>query len=128
MRYDEGLTYQEYKDGVHDAMNLLGDKNYETAEKVTDYMTDEDNDMLRGTSLALWIISIGEYEVRHDILEERVLAQLSYHIPQFHAGKYTADLSKEEYDQVKADVEYIESKVTLYEEVELCEGCEEEDD
>ena len=114
MRYDEGLTYKEYKEGVEDAMHLLGDKGYLTAKEVTDYMTDEDNDMLRGTSLALWIISIGEYEVRHNILEDRVLEQLSYHIPRFHAGRYTADLSEEEYQQVKEDVEFIESRVTLY--------------
>ena len=36
-------------------------------------MTDEDNELLIGTSEALWIISIGAYEVEHDILEERVL-------------------------------------------------------
>lgn len=113
MRYDDGLLYREYKEGVHDCMNCRNNPGW-SVKMVTDRMTEEDNDMLRGTSLALWIISIGEYEVRHNILEDRVLEQLSYHIPRFHAGRYTADLSEEEYQQVKEDVEFIESRVTLY--------------
>ncbi len=114
MRYDDGLTYKEYKEEVEGSMYMIEKFGY-TAEEVTNYMTDEDNDMLvpNSTSLALWIISIGEYEIRHNILEDRVLEQLSWHIPRFHMGKYIDDLSKEELEQVKADIEYIESKVTL---------------
>ena len=116
MRIESELIYQDYKDGVHDAFGLLGHKGWEKAENITDYMTDEDNYLLipNSTSLALWIISIGEYEVRHNILEDRVLEQLSYHIPRFEAGRYTDDLTDEEYEQIKKDVEYIKSKITLY--------------
>lgn len=64
-----------------------------TVRQVTDRMTDEDNELLIGTSEALWIISIGAYEVEHDILEERVLEQLSYHIPRYEMGKYN-DISR----------------------------------
>ena len=66
-----------------------------TVRQVTDRMTDEDNELLIGTSEALWIISIGAYEVEHDILEERVLEQLSYHIPLYEMGKYN-DITPEE--------------------------------
>lgn len=57
MRVDPELTYQDYKDGVEDAFHLLGNKNYMTPNKITDYMTDEDNDLLvkDSTSLAIWI-------------------------------------------------------------------------
>ena len=117
MRVDPELTYQDYKDGVEDAFHLLGKKNYMTPNKITDYMTDEDNDLLvkDSTSLAIWIVTIGEYEVRHDILEERVHTELCYHIPRFLDGLYDDDLTEEEHKQMQEDVDYILSKIELYE-------------
>ena len=111
------LTYQDYKDWVEDAFRPLGKKGWENAEIVTDYMTDEDNDLLvkDSTSLAIWIVTIGEYEVRHDILEERVHTELCYHIPRFLDGLYDDDLTEEEHKQMQADVDYILSKIELYE-------------
>ena len=70
MRAEDDLTYQEYKEGVEDAMRYIKNHGW-TPRQVTDRMTDEDNELLIGTSEALWIISIGAYEVEHDILEER---------------------------------------------------------
>ena len=64
MRAEDDLTYQEYKDRVHDAMNLIEICGW-TPRQVTDWMTEEDNELLIGTSEALWIISIGAYEVEH---------------------------------------------------------------
>jgi hypothetical protein len=115
MRVEPELTYQDYKDGVMSAFNLLGDWGWETAEQITDYMADEDDDLLiiNSTSLAIWTISIGEYEVRHNILENRVRTMLGFHIPRFLEGRYTEDLTKEEYNQVKADVEYILSETEI---------------
>ncbi len=115
MRYDDGLTYEEYKEAVIGAMNHMVYSNW-SAENVTNWMAEEDDDMLieDSTSLALWIISIAEYEIRHDILEKRVHDQLCYHIPRFQEGAYVEDLSEEELDQVKKDVEYILSKVEMY--------------
>ena len=115
MRVDPEYIYSEYKDRVKDAFSLMECKGYETADTITNWMADEDDELLipNSTSLAIWIISIGEYEVRHDILEDRVLEQLSYHIPRFQMGKYVDDLSEEEYKQVKEDVDYILSKVKL---------------
>lgn len=52
MRAEDDLTYQEYKDRVHDAMNLIEICGW-TPRQVTDWMTEEDNDMLIGTSEAL---------------------------------------------------------------------------
>ena len=117
MRVDPELTYQDYKDGVEDAFHLLERKICKTVGEVTDYMTDEDDDLLikDSTSLAIWIVTIGEYEVRHDILEERVHTELCYHIPRFLDGVYDDDLSEEEHKQMQEDVDYILSKIELYE-------------
>lgn len=121
MRIDPELTYQDYKDGVIGCFNLLGDEGCETAEKITNWMADEDDDLLikDSTSLAIWIVTIGEYEVRHDILEKRVHNELCYHIPRFLDGVYDDDLSEEERKQMQADVDYILSKVELYEVVPI---------
>ena len=115
MRVDPELTYQDYKDGVIGCFNLLGRKGCETAEKITNWMADEDDDLLikDSTSLAIWIITIGEYEIRHNILEKRVHNQLCHHIPRFLDGVYDDDLSEEERKQMQADVDYILSKVEM---------------
>ena len=112
MRVDPELTYQDYKDGLIVAFNRLGKKGWEKTENITDYLTDEDNDLLVKDSTSL---TIGEYEVRHDILEERVHTELCYHIPRFLDGLYDDDLTKEEHKQMQEDVDYILSKIELYE-------------
>jgi hypothetical protein len=108
-------TYQDYKNEVEESFQRLGRKNWEDAKSITDYMAEEDDDLLilNSTSLALWMISIGEYEVRHNILENRVRKMLGFHIPRFLDGRYTEDLTEEEYEQVKADVEYILSETEI---------------
>lgn len=117
MRVDPELTYQDYKDWVIGAFNLLGRKGCETADKITNWMADEGEDLFvdGSTSLAIWIVTIGEYEVRHDILEKRVHTELCYHIPRFLDGLYDDDLTEEEHKQMQADVDYILSKIELYE-------------
>ena len=112
MRVDPDLVYDDYKDRVEAAFHLL-----ETVDDVTNYMADEDDDLLieDSTSLAIWIITIGEYEVRHDILEKRVHNELCYHIPRFLDGLYDDDLTEEEHKQMQEDVDYILSKIELYE-------------
>ena len=112
MRVEDDLTYQEYKEGVSDCMNQIKRSGW-TARQVTDWMTEEDNEFLVGTSEALWIISIGAYEVEHDILEERVLEQLSYHIPRYEMGKYS-DITPEEKELLEKDIAFIKSKVELW--------------
>lgn len=88
-----------------------------TPKMVTDYLSEEEQDAEHppiGTSIFLWIISVGEYEVRHDILEDRVLDHLSYHIYRYeNMGRYRSDLTEEEIEQVEKDIAYIKSKVEL---------------
>ena len=116
MRVDPELTYQDYRDRVEDAFRLLENNICKSVDDVTNYMTDEDNDLLvkDRTSLAIWIITIGEYEIRHNILEKRVHDQLCYHIPRFLDGVFDDDLTEEEHKQMQADVDYILSKVEMY--------------
>ena len=116
MRVDPELTYQDYRDRVEDAFRLLENNICKSVDDVTNYMTDEDNDLLvkDSTSLAIWIITIGEYEIRHNILEKRVHDQLCYHIPRFLDGVFDDDLTEEEQKQMQADVDYILSKVEMY--------------
>ena len=116
MRVDPELTYQDYRDRVEDAFRLLENNICKSVDDVTNYMTDEDNDLLvkDSTSLAIWIITIGEYEIRHNILEKRVHDQLSYHIPRFLDTVFDDDLTEEEHKQMQADVDYILSKVEMY--------------
>ncbi len=117
MRVAPEFTYHEYKVWVMDAFRLLKNNVCKTADEVTDYMANEDDDLFveGSTSLAMWIVTIGEYEVRHNILEERVHTELCYHIPRFLDGVYDDDLSEEEHKQMQADVDYILSKIELYE-------------
>lgn len=121
MRVDPELTYQDYRDRVEDAFRLLENNICKSVDDVTNYMTDEDNDLLvkDSTSLAIWIITIGEYEIRHNILEKRVHDQLCYHIPRFLDGVFDDDLTEEEHKQMQADVDYILSKVEMYNVVDL---------
>ena len=116
MRVDPELTYQDYRDRVEDAFRLLENNICKSVDDVTNYMTDEDNDLLvkDSTSLSIWIITIGEYEIRHNILEKRVHDQLCYHIPRFLDGVFDDDLTEEEHKQMQADVDYILSKVEMY--------------
>ena len=117
MRVDPELTYQDYKDGVGDIFLRLGKPGWESAKNITDCLADEDDDLLvkDSTSLAIWIVTIGEYEVRYDILEKRVHNELCYHIPRFLDGVYDDDLTEEEHKQMQEDVDYILSKIELYE-------------
>ncbi|MGL4790368.1 MAG: hypothetical protein ACRCW1_03070 [Anaerotignaceae bacterium] len=118
MRIEDDCTYLEYKEGVESAFHLLGKRNYEKAENVTNYITDEWNESLFGAGEMLFIISIGEYEIRNDLLEDRVLEQLSYHIPRFKMGKYDEGLTEEEHKQVSEDIEYILSKIELMKDID----------
>ena len=45
MRVDPELTYQDYRDRVEDAFRLLENNICKSVDDVTNYMTDEDNDL-----------------------------------------------------------------------------------
>lgn len=118
MRRIDDCTYQEYKDGVVGTFLLWKNEPERwTPKMVTDYLSEEEQYAkypLVDTSIFLWIISVGEYEVRHNILEERIRKHLCYHIYRYeNMGRYKSDLTEEEIEQVEKDIAYIKSKVEL---------------
>lgn len=118
MRTIDDCTYQEYKEWVEGGFNLWEDEPKKwTPKMVTDYLSEEEQYAeypLVGTSIFLWVISVGEYEVRHNILEERIRKHLCYHIYRYeNMGRYKSDLTEEEIEQVERDIAYIKSKVEL---------------
>ena len=113
MRVKDDCTYAEYKDNALGAFHLFEHDNW-SAEHVTNYLAEDDwyGDGLVGNSAFLWYISIATRELELDCLEERVLAQISYHIPLYDKGDYH-DLNPEEKKLGDKDVKFIKSNVRL---------------
>lgn len=119
MRVDEfETTYQDYRDAVEGAFNLLDDGVWD-ARMVTNFITAEADDEMVGTCLAMWMIAIGRREIELDILEERVHSQLCYHIPEYQHGAYDEELLPEEKPLIEEDIEYILQHIELYEVEEI---------
>ncbi|MBR6851148.1 MAG: hypothetical protein IKM88_12985, partial [Lachnospiraceae bacterium] len=82
--YDPEETYQRIKDGTDTAFSLLTqfhNPNW-NLKMTTDYIVDVFNDEMEGVTLFLWMISIARKEIELDLLERRVLAQISGLIPE----------------------------------------------
>lgn len=127
MRCKDDCSYKEYKEGAEDAFHLFEYDNW-PAEHVTNYLAENDwyGEGLIGTSAFLWYISIATRELELNCLEDRVLAQISYHIPLYSNGDYR-DLEPEEKKLVDKDVVFIKSKVSLIPRDQL-EAVEEKED
>jgi hypothetical protein len=120
MRTVDDCTYQEYKDGATSAFLLWkGEPEHWSPEHVTNMMLSQEmeyseHEPLLGASEFLFFLSIGEYEVRNDILEERIANGLGYHIYRYESmGRYKDDLTPEEIAEVEKDIAYIKSKIVL---------------
>ena len=113
MRRKDDCMYKEYKEGAEDAFHLFEHDNW-PAEHVTNYLVEEDwyGDGLIGTSAFMWYLSVAVREIELNCLEDRVLAEVSYHIPLYDNGDYH-DLEPAEKEMVDKDVKYIKSKVAL---------------
>ena len=83
-------------------------------EHVTNYLAEEDwyGDGLIGTSAFMWYLSVAVREIELNCLEDRVLAQISFHIPFYDKGEYH-DLEQEEKEMVDKDVASSVSSVKL---------------
>lgn len=118
MRTIDDCTYQEYKEHVESAFSLW-EKEPEkwTPEAVTNFLEHEEEYAdypLVGTSRLLYFLAIGERETRYDILEYRIENAIAYHIYRYeNMGRYKADLTPEEIEEVEKDIAYIKSKVKL---------------
>lgn len=120
MRTINDCTYQEYKEGVLNDFGLWKrEPDVWTPEMCTNRMLHDeleysDTEPLVGASEFLFFLSIGEYEVRNGILEERIANGLGYHIYRYeNMGRYKAALAPEEIEEVEKDIAYIKSKIEL---------------
>lgn len=127
MRISNDLTYQEYKEEMAGAFCQF-EKYGATPAQVTNFLTHEDwdSEMEGTTSAYLWYLAIAVRELELDILEDRVLAQISFHIPFYDQGDYH-DLDPKEKELVDADVTFVKSKVSLIPRDQL-EAAEEKED
>ena len=117
MRFTDDISYEDYKENVEDAFHLLEDEEIHGASDISEWLYGqivEYADGFTDTIAMLFIISIAEYEVRHNMLEERIRNGAAYHIYRYeNMGRYKQDLSAEEIEQVEKDMTYIKSKVIL---------------
>ena len=117
MRFKNDISYEDYKMQVESAFYLLEDEEVQGAADVSEWLygqIDEYTDGFTDTIAMLFIISIAEYEVRHNMLEDRIRNGAAYHIYRYeNMGRYKKDLSAEEIVQVEKDMAYIKSKVKL---------------
>ena len=120
MRTKNDSTYQEHKEGILTGFNLWkNDPSYWTPEHVTNYILDEeiecsDTGFIPSTSEFLIIMAIGQFELKEDILEERIANVLGYHIYRYeNMGRYKSDLAEDEIAEVEKDIAYIKSKIRL---------------
>lgn len=120
MRSFDDCTYEEYKEGVVEAFKFMKlDPECWEPNNVTNFLLAEELENSQYEPLIdatefIWFLSIGEYEVRHNILEDRIADSLGYHIYRYeNMGRYKADLTAEEIKEVEEDIAYIKSKITL---------------
>lgn len=121
MRNKNDCNYIEYKEDAKESFGLLKSQpDVWTPEYVTNFMLENIYDEvghdgpLPDTCEFLFFLSIGEYEIKHDILEERIANGLGYHIYRYeNMGRYKADLAEEEIVEVEKDIAYIKSNIVL---------------
>ena len=114
MRAKNDQEYHGWKESASDGFGLL--KRGWKPEEVVEFLFEEEagEGRLAGTSVMLFILSIAEYEVRHNILEERILYAAAYHIYRYeNMGRYRDDLEEEEIEELNKDIAYIKSKIEL---------------
>ena len=113
MRLEDDETYPEMKETIGKFFKAM-DEN-DTAEDITDWITEDLNWWFQGTSKDLRILAMGVEEVKRGILERRVLVELSAIIPGYEAGHYNRDITNEDNEDkvISDDIEYIKSNVEL---------------
>lgn len=123
MRIRDDVTYQEWKESVvaaymhyewgwwppEECRGYLEDEEIENAEG----FYDKNGEPCDGT-IFLFAIAVTEREIRLNCLEEQVQLIAAYHIYRYeNMGRYKADLSQEEIEEVEKDIKYIKSRIEL---------------
>lgn len=114
MRPMDDETYIEYKLEIEAQFRNV-DKDFPpkmASSFVAELFISEPEDI--DTVLGLMTIAIGEYELRHNIIEERIINSCAYHIYRYeNMGRYKDDLQPDERELLEKDIEYIKSKLVL---------------
>lgn len=117
MRPKSDISYEDYKIQVDSAFYLLKDGEVGGAQDVSEWLygqIEEYGDGFTDTIAMLFIISIAEYEVRHNILEDRIRNGAAYHIYRYeNMGRYKQDLKKDEIEELKKDIAFIKNNAEL---------------
>ena len=115
MRIDKELTYHDWDENAEGY--FLDVHNMSEAENAVNWSLDEDNDLLVDdvADTCMWAITICKQELLHDTLEERVQTMACWYIALYEKGLFGQDLTDEEKKQIEADIDFIKSKMEIYE-------------
>lgn len=115
MRTKNDFSYSDYKEDISDRMLYLKDPDFEPWN-ISSWAISE-CDMTIGplleTSEALLYMAIGEYEIKHDILEERIREKLMILVPKFESGYFDKDLYKKEKEMLMSDCKFIRQSIEI---------------
>lgn len=125
MRIDKELKYQDWIDSAHDF--FLNVHDMKGAENAVNWSMDELNDLLTDdvADTCMWAITICKQELLHDTLEERVQTTACWYIALYEKGTFSQDLDDEEKKLIEADIDFIKSKMEVYEVIRQNEDNEE---
>ena len=115
MRADFDFTYQEIKDGVHDNFIRVEEGDLAGAENAVYTMIDEWNDIFEDGSAdsAIWFVAVGEYEIRHNLLQDVIKQGCEYYIPKIENGDFRGDILESERDELLKDIKFVKEKLNL---------------
>ena len=115
MRADFDFTYQEIKDGVHDNFIRVKEGDLAGAENAVYTMIDEWNDIFEDGSAdsAIWFVAVGEYEIRHNLLQNVIKQGLEYYIPKIENGEFNGDILESESEELMKDIAFVKEKLNL---------------
>ena len=114
MRNKDDYNYTEWKDGAEDAFHML--RHHWSAKECRSMFESQQNEAggIIGSSKFLFVMAVVYWEVQLDVLEDLALDVASYYIYRFeNMGRYRADLTPEEIEEIEEDIAYIKSKVDL---------------
>ena len=113
MRLEDDETYPEMKETIAKFFNAMDES--DTAEDITDWISEDLNWWLQGTSGKLRMLAVGVIEIQRGILEERVRSALSAIIYRYEQGVYNRDITKEDNEDkvIKEDIEFVKRSMQL---------------
>lgn len=108
----EDTSYQDFHDEVFNSMNMDIFGAPYNVQNASDYVIEERLDWFcEGTTLFFIMLLMARWEIEHNLLEDRVIAQVRHYIPQYLRGDFEKEIFPEERGQVEADVRFVEAEL-----------------